>query len=174
MGARRSDIERRLSITPAILHARYRLAARRHRLDRFALCILFAASVVSIVMVSWAALAKDVPPSQPAPPPFGCGYWTTSGAQILDCDHRPVRIAGVTWYGAESTKWVPAGLDFQPYTKIMRLVKKLGYNVIRLSFSNEMVERDPIVREGVAANRQFLGKPALDVFDAIVAYARQL
>jgi len=101
----------------------------------------------------------------------GAGYWHTSGTEILDENGRHVRISGVTWYGMESSYWVPAGLDYQPYTKIMDLVKSLGYNAIRLPFSNELVESNPIVTDKVAANPQFKGRHALDVLDSIVAYA---
>ena len=107
-------------------------------------------------------------------PPVGTGYWHTAGTRILDADDRSVRIAGVTWYGMETSYWVPAGLDYQPYTAIMDLVKKLGYNSIRLPFSNELVEKNPIVLRNVNANPQFRGTHALQVLDAIVRYAQQI
>ena len=75
---------------------------------------------------------------------------------------------------AESTSWVPGGLDFQPYTKIEDLVKRLGYNTIRLAFSNEMVQRDPVVRKWVKVNPQFRGMRALQVMDAIINYAGKI
>jgi endoglucanase len=85
-----------------------------------------------------------------------------------------VRMAGVNWYGMDDSHWVPAGLDAQRYTTIMDEVKLLGYNTIRLLFSNELVERDPVVRDDVAANPEFRGEHALQVMDAIVAYAGQI
>ena len=45
--------------------------------------------------------------------PAGEGFWHTSGTAILDASDQPVRIAGVTWYGMETSYWVPAGLDYQ-------------------------------------------------------------
>jgi endoglucanase len=102
------------------------------------------------------------------------GYWHTSGTRILDAHGNLVRIAGVTWSGMASSHWVPTGLDFQRYTTIMDLIKLLGYNTVRLPFSNELVERNPVVRDGVAANPQFRGKRAMQVMDAVVAYARQI
>lgn len=102
------------------------------------------------------------------------GYWHTAGTTILDVNGQMVRIAAVTWYGMESDRWVPAGLNFQPYTTIMDTVKLLGYNTIRLPFSNELVERNPTVQRGVAANPLFRGIPALNVMDAIVAYAETI
>lgn len=104
----------------------------------------------------------------------GAGYWHTSGTQILDENDRQVRIAGVTWYGMESSYWVPAGLDYQPYTRIMDEVKVLGYNAIRLPFSNELVETNPIVTEKVAANPQLRGMHALVVMDLLVRYAGKI
>lgn len=82
-----------------------------------------------------------------------------------------IRIAGVTWYGMESSYWVPAGLDYQPYIAIMDLVKRLGYNTIRLPYSDQLVEKNPIVRRGVRANPEFEGQHALTMMDAIVGYA---
>ena len=107
-------------------------------------------------------------------PPAGAGYWHTSGTRILDVNDRMVRIAGVSWYGMETSYWVPAGLDYQSYTAIMDRVKSLGYNTIRLPFSNELVETDPIVTRHVNANPQFKGEHAMQVMDAIVRYARQI
>ncbi len=104
----------------------------------------------------------------------GIGYWHTSGTTIQNSQGRTVRIAGLTWYGMESTYWVPAGLDYQPYTAIMDLVKKLGYNTIRLPYSNELVESNPLVTDKIKANPQFQGMHALDVMDAIVGYAHHI
>ncbi len=114
------------------------------------------------------------PQSTPIAGPTASGFWHTTGTRIVDADGRMVRIAGVTWYGMESTYWVPAGLDYQHYTVIMDLVKRLGYNTIRFPYSDQLVEENPIVRRGVRANPQFKGKHALDVMDAIVAYAQQI
>ncbi|HZU14048.1 MAG TPA: glycoside hydrolase family 5 protein [Chloroflexota bacterium] len=107
-------------------------------------------------------------------PPAGQGYWHTEGVQIDDVNNRPVRIAGVTWFGMESAYWVPAGLDYQPYTRIMDEVKALGYNTIRLPLSNQVIEQNPIVTQMVAANPQLKGQHALTVLDDIVDYAHKI
>jgi endoglucanase len=106
-------------------------------------------------------------------PPYA-GYWHTDGTRIVDTAGQTVRVAAVTWYGMESSHWVPAGLEFQRYTTIMDEVKLLGFNTIRLPFSNELVESNPMVHDAVAANPQFRGQHALDVMDAIVGYAQQI
>jgi endoglucanase len=102
------------------------------------------------------------------------GYWHTDGNRVVDGAGDTVRIASVTWYGMESTYWVPAGLDYQPYTSIMDRIKSLGYNTIRLPYSNQLVEQNPVVTQKVDANPDFLGDHAMDVMDAIVRYASKI
>jgi endoglucanase len=127
--------------------------------------------------VAVAQVTKSSVPSAPIVAPtntLGHGYWHTDGTRIVDTQDRTVRIAAITWYGMETAYWVPAGLDFQQYTQIMDSVKRLGFNTIRLPYSNELVESNPIVTDKVAANPNFLGMHALQVMDAIVQYAHRI
>lgn len=128
--------------------------------------------VVSLIVALCLLLPRQPAVAQVAPP--YAGYWHTDGMRIVDAEGEVVRMAGVNWYGMDDSQWVPAGLDAQRYTTIMDEVKLLGYNTIRLLLSNELVERNPVVRDGVTANPQFRGEHALQVLDAIVAYARQI
>lgn len=122
-----------------------------------------------------ALAASPTPALSPTPlPPVGTGYWHTAGTKVLDAYNRPVRIASVSWPGMDTSYWVPAGLDFQPYAKIMDQVKALGFNTIRISLSNELVERNPIVTQQIQANPQFRGLHALTVLDDIINYAGQI
>ncbi len=90
-------------------------------------------------------------------------------AAIVDARGARVRLKSVNWFGAESAAFVVGGLDKQPVNKIAKLIKSGGFNSVRLPWSNEMVESNPIVKEAdVAANPQFRGKQALVVFDAVV------
>src|SRR5579872_1714810 len=107
------------------------------------------------------ALILGMAPPVAAGDTLGSGFWHTSGTRIADASGNTIRIAGVTWYGMESSNWVPAGLEFQRYTIIMDEVKLLGFNTIRLPFSNELVERNPVVRDAVVANPQLSGMHAL-------------
>jgi endoglucanase len=50
-------------------------------------------------------------------------------------------------------------------------VKRLGFNTIRLPFSNQLVEQNPIVQAHLQANPSLRGLHALDLMDRIVAAA---
>lgn len=107
----------------------------------------------------------------------GAGYWHTSGNQIVDSNGDAVRIAGVNWYGFETTDYLAHGLWAQDYKTILNTVKSLGFNVIRIPFSNQMVESDPVPTNyttnanGQPANGALAGQTALADLDTIVAYA---
>ncbi|HEX8917171.1 MAG TPA: beta-galactosidase, partial [Chloroflexota bacterium] len=100
------------------------------------------------------------------------GFWHTAGNRIVDVRGRPVRIAAVNWGGMQNYNYVPAGLDTRPLDDIMSTIAGLGFNTIRLPFSNQLVELNPILSKGLAANPALQGLHALDVMDRIVQSAR--
>jgi endoglucanase len=98
----------------------------------------------------------------------------TNGRWIVDANGKRFKLASVNWYGAEEKDYVVAGLDLQPLDSICALIRELGFNSVRLPWSNEMFELNPIVADAkVAANAQLEGMHALDVFDAVIAHLAQ-
>jgi endoglucanase len=108
---------------------------------------------------------------------LGEGYWHTSGNQILDINNQVVRIAGVNWYGFETTSYLPHGLWAQDYQVVLNTIKSRGYNFIRIPFSNQMVESNPVPTNftqsanNQVANTALVGQTALQDLDTIVSYA---
>jgi endoglucanase len=99
--------------------------------------------------------------------PFGS--FRTEGNQIVDQGGRTVRLKAVNWYGAESADFVPMGLDQQPVNAIAQQIAAMGFNIVRLPWSNELIECNPLVPLSlVAKNPQFKDKPAMTVFDGVV------
>ena len=129
------------------------------------------------ILLLWFALAFG--PSPPVQPGLGDGYWHTRGNQILDSSNRPVRIAGINWYGFETNSAVPGGLDLQDYRTIIRTIHHSGYNTIRIPLSNQMVESPTIPTQIKFTNRSgpintdLKGLNGLQILDRIIAYAGQ-
>ena len=107
----------------------------------------------------------------------GTGYWHTSSNRIVDSNDATVRIAGINWYGFETTDYLAHGLWAQDYKTVLNTTKSLGYNVVRIPFSNEMVEKNPVPTNftqsvnGKAANTALVGQTALTDLDTIISYA---
>src|SRR5262250_2984909 len=107
----------------------------------------------------------------------GAGSWQTSGNQIIDANNRTVRIAGINWYGFETTDEVVHGLWAQDYHAILNAIKSNGYNTIRLPYSNQMVE-SPIVPSNISyfngsgpINTDLKGLNSLEIMDKIITAA---
>lgn len=93
----------------------------------------------------------------------------TSSRWIVDADGHRFKLASVNWYGAESKDFVVAGLDRASLGSIARAIRTMGFNSVRLPWSNEMFENDPPVDAArLAKNPALTGKHALAIFDAVI------
>jgi len=103
----------------------------------------------------------------------GAGYWHTSGRDILDANNQPVRIAGVNWFGFETSNDVVHGLWSRDYKSMMDQMKSLGYNTIRLPYSDDILKSGtmPNSINFYQMNTDLQGLTSLQVMDKIVNYA---
>jgi aryl-phospho-beta-D-glucosidase BglC (GH1 family) len=103
------------------------------------------------------------------------GFLHTQGNQILDADNQPVKLAGVNWFGMETTTFAPDGLWARNYKDMMDQMKQLGFNVIRLPFSDQLFDSGS-VPNGINynLNPDLQGLNGLGIMDKVVAYAGQI
>src|SRR6185437_5943144 len=94
---------------------------------------VFAAAVA-------AAAAVLAPGSARASTSVGDGPWHTSGGQIVDAAGNPVRMTGINWFGMETANYSPHGLWTRNYKDMLDQVKTLGYNTLRLPYSNQLFD----------------------------------
>lgn len=94
----------------------------------------------------------------------------TSGAAIVDANGSRVTLNAVNWYGADSTDYVVAGLQVASLQSIVAEIKGLGFNSVRLPWSNQLVETNPVVGSyALAANPGLQGQNALSILDQVVS-----
>ena len=138
-----------------------------------------AAAALATLGLNTLGTAKAAAPMAPAAAGVGAGYWHTSGNQILDSGGNPVRIAGVNWYGFETPDEIAHGLWAQDYHVIINDIKNLGYNTIRIPFSDQMVET-PVVPQNLSfyntgpINTDLKSLNSLQILDKIISYAGQV
>jgi aryl-phospho-beta-D-glucosidase BglC (GH1 family) len=105
----------------------------------------------------------------------GPSFLHTSGNQILDAANRTVRIAGINWFGFETSNRVVHGLWARSYQSMMDQMKSLGFNTIRLPFCDASVQPG-VMPNGInyALNPDLQGVSSIQVMDKIIAYAGKI
>ena len=104
----------------------------------------------------------------------GAGFFHTSGNQILDANNQPVRIAGVNWFGFETSNYVPHGLWARDYKSMLDQMKSLGYNTIRLPYCNQMFDAGSTPNSidfSNGKNADLQGLSSIQIMDKIISYA---
>ena len=109
------------------------------------------------------------------PTPGGAGYLSTSGNQIVNSAGAPVQINATSWFGGESSTYVPHGLWARDYHSMLDQMVELGFNAIRLPYSDEAFEPGRIPN-GIdfGLNPDLRGLTVLQVYDRIIDYAGQV
>jgi len=87
----------------------------------------------------------------------------------VDSGGHRVRLNAVNWYGAESPDFVVGGLASSTPAIIARLIRELGFNAVRLPWSSQMLESNPVVGAyALTANPDLQGQTAMQIFDQVV------
>ena len=118
---------------------------------------------------------SDAIATEPNGVPMAPGFLHTSGNQILDAAGQAVRLSGVSWFGMEGTNFAPHGLWARSYRDMMDQMRDLGFNHIRLPFSNQLFDAGS-TPNGIdfARNPDLQGLTGLQILDKIVDYAGQV
>ncbi|KAK6842106.1 family 5 glycoside hydrolase [Apiospora arundinis] len=94
---------------------------------------------------------------------------STKGRDIVDTHGRRFKLSSVNWYGASDELYIPGGLDVQHRSVIAHTIRKLGFNSVRMPYSDEMVMLNPhILPHLLSANPDLVGLRALEIFEACV------
>jgi endoglucanase len=129
----------------------------------------FAVLAASALVLASVAVAPSVPQTAQA---AGAGYWHTSGRQILDSNNAPVRIAGINWFGFETSNLVVHGLWTRDYKSMLDQIKATGYNSIRLPYSDDIFKNAIVqgINQSNGMNADLTNLTSLQIMDKLVAY----
>jgi endoglucanase len=93
------------------------------------------------------------------------------GTQIYTAWNQPLTLKAINWSGFEYAPFVPDGLDRTSLDTILSSLHSLGFNALRITFSNETVESNPVVTTGVGGNPELKGLHALDIMQRLIQRA---
>lgn len=136
--------------------------ASRSAIPRFSQSRLWVFNLVlAILVLCCGASAAVAAPSFPL---------HTAGPYIVDSNGYRVRLNAFNWYGTESTDYVVAGLQIASLQSIVQEIQSLGFNAVRLPWSNQMYESNPVVGSyALTANPSMEGENALTIMDQVVS-----
>jgi endoglucanase len=113
-------------------------------------------------------------PALPSEPDGRVGTtFHTCGARILNANGDPVQITGISWFGMEDGSGAPHGLWTRNWKALLDQIAALGFNTIRLPFSNDALTPAKMP-QGINydLNPDLSGKTSLEVMDTLIAGAR--
>lgn len=115
---------------------------------------------------------------RPLPPPLDDIFLSSSeytlplrtrGRDVVDAHGRRFKLASVNWYGASDELFIPGGLDIKHRDEIAQIIRRMGFNSVRLPYADEMVVTNPVVLPHLlSANPDLVGRRALDILEAVV------
>jgi endoglucanase len=150
-------------------------STRRHR-SRAAVLAAAGALALSAAVSTGPATSADAAEAGGSAVPSASGTAQlpgplhTQGRWVVDRHGQRVKLASVNWSGAETQAFVVGGLDERRLDDLAALVAEGGFNSVRVPWSNQLVEQNPIVpARYLAANPRLQGERALTVLDAVVA-----
>ena len=76
-------------------------------------------------------------------PSIAPGTGLSATGPAITYQGQPVTLASINWYGAEQADFVPGGLQCQSLSTIASEIKQMGFNSVRLPWSNAMLEQNP-------------------------------
>jgi aryl-phospho-beta-D-glucosidase BglC (GH1 family) len=104
---------------------------------------------------------------------FAQNYLHTRGREIVDSSNQTVRLTGVNWFGLETTNFVPHGLWTRSMGSMFDQIRDLGYNTIRVPFSNQLFDSGS-TPNGIDFNQNpdLAGLTGVQILDKLVSGAR--
>ncbi|MBG6190745.1 endoglucanase [Arthrobacter sp. CAN_A212] len=105
----------------------------------------------------------------------GAGWLHTDGGTIRDTANKPYVIRAANWFGLETPDCVPHGLWTIKLNDGLRQIKSMGFNTIRLPYSNQCITSGKVSSDtNFYANPDLASKSPQQVMDLLVAKSKAL
>jgi endoglucanase len=103
----------------------------------------------------------------------GTGYLHTNGNKIVDSTGTTVRLTGINWFGMETDNKTFHGLwAAVTWQSQIDHMATLGYNTIRVPFSDDALKPDAVATSvNTASNPDLIGLTPMQILDKVVTYA---
>ena len=112
-------------------------------------------------------------------------YLTANGSKLYDVSGKEVRLTGVNWFGFETSALAPHGLWSRDCKSMLKQIKSLGFNCIRLPWCNKVLDPAATINLSSYGTDPFTGvspmnakesnlKKPIELMDLIIQYCQEL
>jgi endoglucanase len=167
-----------VAAAPFVAHDVITRAARRkrrgHPLDQSTCQQISRRTLLGMVVAGWVSsgwVEEQVSASLQA---LADQEIASRNTAITDATGKRVRLRGVNWFGFETDAFAPHGLSVRNYDEMLAQMADLGFNTLRLPYSNQLFDPDSAPK-GIdeRLNPDLQGLSGVTLLDAIVAAARR-
>jgi endoglucanase len=132
----------------------------------------FRARVIGMLAAAVVALTVGLVAPLSAQAAAPSGWLHTSGSKILASDNSVYTIKAVNWFGMETSNCAPHGLWSISLDQGMREIASMGFNTIRLPFSNECLAASSTTSINQNLNPTLVSLTPLQLMDVVIARAK--
>lgn len=149
---------------------------RHHRRTiRARIAMLTTTALAGTLALAVTALPSSPATAAPASNATGTGFWSTKGAQLVDSTGAPVRMTGINWFGFETPNNSAHGMWSRSYKDMLRQMATLGFNSLRIPYSNDILKAGAKPSSiDYAQNPDLEGLDSLQILDKIIDEAGRL
>jgi len=105
--------------------------------------------------------------------PADSGAFHTAGAQIVDASGNAVHLVGINWFGLETGNYALHGLWTRSLESFLDQIAALGFNSIRVPFSNQLFDAASTPNSiDFNKNPELEGLTGLEILDRLIDQAR--
>lgn len=126
-----------------------------------------AAFVAGAALVAAGAIAAPASAATTLP-----GWLSTNGSTIVTASGAPFTIKAAAWFGMETSNCAPHGLWSIPLDDGLAAIAGMGFNTIRLPFSNECLAAKTSNSINANANPGLASLTPLQLMDTVIARAK--
>lgn len=114
----------------------------------------------------------------------GKNFLSTKGNKLYDASGKEVRLTGVNWFGFETSLVSPHGIWARDMKSMIKQIKDLGFNCIRVPWCNAMLAdnakvnissfgKDPYTGVTPMNTEESLAKKPIELLDIFVKYCQE-
>ena len=154
------------------MHQHSLWTSSKPRRFRAAFALALVATLISCSYSNpWTQRSTSQAPRRAANPDDG--YLRRVGSELVDSAGHPVKLVGVSWFGLETGSCALHGLSVRNWRDMLDQISGVGFNVLRLPYSNRFLDDPTCVPTGIdyVKNPDLKGLEGLALLDRIVGGA---